>query len=73
MATGFRDYAIRTTNSSRLFFLPETYDLSENAQRAEFQERLNQGGMHQPWVLKEPNVNQGRGITVRIIVSLFPS
>lgn len=47
------------------YFLPESYQLEEKKDRKAFKERITQqGGMNSPWVLKEPNVNQGKGIEI---------
>mmetsp|Transcript_13023 Transcript_13023/g.19166 ORF Transcript_13023/g.19166 Transcript_13023/m.19166 type:complete len:522 (-) Transcript_13023:112-1677(-) len=44
---------------------PETYRLDEKEGLAAFKKRLyKQGGMDIPWVLKKPNVNQGKGIAM---------
>jgi hypothetical protein len=62
-AEGFRQYQKRT--GADLYFLPETFNLNDKEQVSEFKLRLlNDGGVNQPWVLKEPNVNQGKGITM---------
>lgn len=45
------------------YFLPETYRLASRKERNEFKDRIIQGGgLKFPWVLKEPDVNQGKGI-----------
>jgi len=45
--------------------VPETYRLDEDVELKKFQKRLfKEGGMDIPWVLKKPNVNQGKGITM---------
>jgi len=45
--------------------VPETYRLDEDVELKKFQHRLyKEGGMDIPWVLKKPNVNQGKGITM---------
>jgi hypothetical protein len=50
-AKGFQEYRARNPGK-RLSFLPETYVLgNEEGQRA-FEQRLDKGGMDQPWVLK---------------------
>lgn len=62
-AEGFRQYRERT--GADTFFLPETYNLNDRKETKEFKQRLlTDGGINQPWVLKEPNVNQGKGITM---------
>jgi hypothetical protein len=44
-----------------LVFLPESYRLEQD--QDEFQRRIqDKGGIHLPWVLKKPDVNQGKGI-----------
>lgn len=46
-------------------YVPETYLLTDNEHDPQaFQERLDSGGIHYPWVLKEANVNQGKGIHI---------
>jgi hypothetical protein len=56
---GFKAYQERT--GSDLYFLPESYRLEQGQE--EFKRRiLDEGGIHLPWVLKEPDVNQGKGI-----------
>lgn len=43
--------------------VPETYRLDNDIELNQFKNRLyNEGGMDIPWVLKKPNVNQGKGI-----------
>ena len=67
---GFREYAKeQSTVTGRstediLWFLPQTYRLTEDeADRQAFVDRLaSPGGMDQPWVLKQVNLNNGRGI-----------
>jgi len=51
-------------NKDDAWFVPATYRLHEKDEKKEFQDVLfNQGGIDYPWVLKKPNVNQGKGIT----------
>ena len=47
---GFQEYQERKPGK-QLSFLPETYVLDSEGQRA-FEQRLDKGGMGQPWVLK---------------------
>lgn len=62
-AKGFRRYQEAT--GADIYFLPDTYNLNNANETAEFKERLfEKGGLDQPWVLKQPNVNQGKGITM---------
>mmetsp|Transcript_462 Transcript_462/g.681 ORF Transcript_462/g.681 Transcript_462/m.681 type:complete len:503 (-) Transcript_462:38-1546(-) len=62
-ASGFRRYHEETGVNP--YFLPETFDLTVSKEKEEFQKRLfEEGGLDRPWVLKEPNVNQGKGITM---------
>ena len=45
--------------------IPETYRLNVASDVKKFKARLSKdGGLNMPWVLKKPNVNQGRGITI---------
>lgn len=60
MARGFREYG--ETSNRPQYFLPETFELDVADQRQEFKQRLDNGGMNYPWVLKKPDVNQGKGI-----------
>lgn len=60
-AKGFQDYRKRHPEKS-LYFLPETYILGTEEGQLAFEERLKNGGLKQPWVLKIPSVNNGRGI-----------
>ena len=62
MAQGFRLFS-KTTNRP-LYFLPETYNLNKKREREEYRQRLKDGGTNYPWVLKRPNVNQGKGIAM---------
>lgn len=62
-AKGFHEYEEAT--GAQAWFVPETFDLNIPAQVAQFRTRLfDQGGLDHPWVLKIPNVNQGKGITM---------
>lgn len=45
------------------YFLPESYRLTSPQEQKAFKKRITQdGGINQPWVLKQPRVNQGKGI-----------
>ena len=45
------------------YYLPESYRLAASEDRKAFKRRIvKEGGINYPWVLKEPNVNQGKGI-----------
>lgn len=45
--------------------IPETYRLNVASDLQKFKTRLfKDGGLNMPWVLKKPNVNQGKGITI---------
>jgi hypothetical protein len=45
------------------YFLPESYRLTSRKERNAFKERITHGGgRNYPWVLKKPDVNQGKGI-----------
>jgi hypothetical protein len=57
---GFKDYQAET--GSDLYFLPESYRLTVDEDREAFEASLKKGGINLPWVLKEPRVNQGKGI-----------
>lgn len=57
------DYAL--LSGKELAAVPETYRLDEEEGIVRFKKRLfEEGGLDTPWVLKKPNVNQGRGITM---------
>mmetsp|Transcript_16479 Transcript_16479/g.24921 ORF Transcript_16479/g.24921 Transcript_16479/m.24921 type:complete len:540 (+) Transcript_16479:42-1661(+) len=48
-----------------MYMIPETYPLGKVESRQLWQQRLDDGdGMQLPWVLKEPNLNNGQGITM---------
>jgi hypothetical protein len=48
---------------NKLEFLPQTYRLSTEAGQEAFRKRLfEQGGINYPWVLKDPEVNNGKGV-----------
>ena len=60
---GFTAY--KENNPTRpLRFLPETYRLRSKTDRTRFENRLDSGGLDQPWVLKRSDVNNGKGITM---------
>jgi hypothetical protein len=62
-AKGFRQWEERTGQEA--YFVPETYDFNILEQKEAFRVRLwEQDGLQRPWVLKIPNVNQGKGITM---------
>ena len=45
------------------YFLPESYRLASRKERNAFKDRIiHGGGLNFPWVLKEPDVNKGKGI-----------
>jgi hypothetical protein len=50
-AKGFQDYRTRHPEKS-LYFLPETYILGTEDGQLAFEERLKNGGLKEPWVLK---------------------
>lgn len=51
------------TTGKEIVALPETYRLDEEVGLAQFKRRLfEEGALDSPWVLKKPNVNQGKGI-----------
>ena len=50
-AQGFREYQERNPGK-KLLFLPETYVLANEKDQQAFEQRLDKGGMQQPWVLK---------------------
>ena len=57
--------AYERNSGDKIWTLPETYRLGDESDLAEFVRRLESGGgIYTPWVLKKPNVNQGRGITM---------
>ena len=61
--TFMMQYAKKT--GKELPSIPETYRLSVASDFANFKHRLfNDGGLSIPWVLKKPNVNRGKGITM---------
>jgi hypothetical protein len=47
-----------------LFSFPESYLLHTEDDFRRFQYRLKSGGINDPWVLKEPTVNQGKGVEI---------
>jgi len=48
-----------------LYMIPETYRLTDSKDREAFEKRLYQdGGLDLPWVLKNPNSANGKGITM---------
>jgi hypothetical protein len=60
---GFKAYQEKTGRD--LFFLPDTYRLNVPEDVTAFEHRLfREQGINIPWVLKEPTVNQGRGVTI---------
>jgi hypothetical protein len=62
-AKGFRKYEEKT--GIRPYFVPLTYDLTVTKEKEQFRSKLfKEGGLDHPWVLKIPNVNQGKGITM---------
>ena len=59
---GFKEYQ-RKTGKPDPYFLPESYRLDSTSEQEAFWRRINnEGGKRFPWVLKEPKVNQGKGI-----------
>jgi hypothetical protein len=50
-AKGFQEYQERNPGK-KLLFLPETYVLANEEDLQAFEQRLHNGGMEQPWVLK---------------------
>lgn len=60
---GFREWEQKT--GVKPYFVPETFDLMRPDEEEEFRKRLfEEDGLDHPWVLKIPNVNQGKGITM---------
>lgn len=58
---GFKDY--EEAKSITSYYIPESYRLSSEKEQASFLKRITeQGGIQHPWVLKQPRVNQGKGI-----------
>lgn len=64
-----------TTTTTSLDFVPETYVLYDDRDRARFVQRLSSNsnggdddddgnGMNQPWVLKQTKASRGRGVTM---------
>jgi Tubulin-tyrosine ligase family len=52
-------------SGKELSSIPETYRLNVASDLEKFKTRLfEEGGISMPWVLKKPNVNQGKGITI---------
>lgn len=47
-----------------LHSFPESYLLHKEDDLRRFQQRLQEGGINDPWVLKAPTVNQGKGIKI---------
>mmetsp|Transcript_27101 Transcript_27101/g.41190 ORF Transcript_27101/g.41190 Transcript_27101/m.41190 type:complete len:483 (-) Transcript_27101:1539-2987(-) len=61
---GFKDYEARVPGKDH-YFNPETYRLVNEEERQQLHHVLTkEGGMNRPWVLKQGNVNQGKGITI---------
>jgi Tubulin-tyrosine ligase family len=61
---GFDRYA-KANPDRDLYMIPETYRLATLHGREEFHKRLfEEGGLGQPWVLKDPDAANGRGITM---------
>ena len=61
---GFKNYEMQVPGKDH-YFNPETYMLAEDDERDKFSKVLTRGGgMNRPWVLKEGNINQGKGITM---------
>jgi Tubulin-tyrosine ligase family len=51
------------TSTSPWSMIPESYRLNTKGGRAAFRERLEKGGgINRPWVLKQPNMNNGKGV-----------
>jgi hypothetical protein len=61
---GFKNYELENPGTDH-YFNPETYRLVVKEERDEFHRVLTRGGgINHPWVLKQGNVNQGKGITM---------
>jgi len=59
---GFKLYQEKTGRDNP-YFLPESYRLTSEKEFRAFQNRITkEGGKKYPWVLKQPRVNQGKGI-----------
>lgn len=60
-AEGFKEYYNMHPTFTQM--IPETYRLTDEQERQALEERLFKGGgLDEPWVLKEVNVNNGKGI-----------
>jgi len=60
----FKEYELREPGKNH-YFNPETYRLNVKEERNQVHKVLTEeGGMSRPWVLKQGNVNQGKGITI---------
>mmetsp|Transcript_42980 Transcript_42980/g.48802 ORF Transcript_42980/g.48802 Transcript_42980/m.48802 type:complete len:577 (+) Transcript_42980:73-1803(+) len=60
-ANGFRRYESLT--GIRPYFVPETFDLTREKVVEKFRKKLyEENGLSRPWVLKVPNMNQGKGV-----------
>ena len=57
---GYKAYQQET--GAELYSLPESYRLTVKSDLRQFQQVLKEGGDSHPWVLKKPDVNQGKGI-----------
>ncbi|KAG7354479.1 tubulin-tyrosine ligase family protein [Nitzschia inconspicua] len=64
MAAHINEY-YASNNRTLLYSFPESYVLNNPDDLRRFQERLSKGGgLDIPWVIKEPTVNQGKGVTI---------
>jgi len=57
-----RQYSLR--QNVPLDFVPETFILYDDKDKNRFVERLDNGGMDMPWVLKRSKASRGRGVTM---------
>jgi hypothetical protein len=60
-----RMLAYKKSSGKQLWSVPKTFRLNSTSGREKFRKVLfEQGGLSRPWVLKVPNMNRGRGITM---------
>ena len=53
------------STGKQVWSIPKTYSLASPLTRKKFRKVLfEEGGLSRPWVLKVPNLNKGKGITM---------
>jgi hypothetical protein len=64
------DYSLKS--GKELPAVPETYRLDNDIELSKFKKRLyEEGGIDIPWVLKKPNVNQGKNYVLGVVNTLI--